>query len=98
MLFIWPQDSKCMMSVKCKINFLVHPSPWANLRLGAFDSLLYYFLSKLTEKLFCAAARRMAEEGKQASSSIMLRPLWPGGIRIAKPGWSQSLCFGSLER
>jgi len=40
----------------------------------------------------------MAEEGKQASSSIMLRPLWPGGIRIAKPGWSQSLCFGSLER
>ena len=52
---------------ECKINFLVHPSPWANLRLGASDSRLYYFLSKLTGKLFCAAARRMAEEGKQAS-------------------------------
>src|SRR5258705_13708284 len=67
MLFIWPQDSKCMMSVSEKSISWCTLRPWANLRLGASDSRLYYFLSKLTEKLFCAAARRMAEEGKQAS-------------------------------
>jgi hypothetical protein len=44
---------------ECKINFLVYPSPWANLRLGASDSRLYYFPSNLTRKLLCAAARGM---------------------------------------
>jgi hypothetical protein len=85
----------------CKINFFVHLRRGLMRRLGAPDSRLYYFLQENSLRSCTAHGGRRQIQTPSGLHTVEFEyataSLWPGGIRAAKPGWSQSLCFGSCS-